>query len=1540
MIELLKNSDIQASLVSDCEQQPSGKTRRDFRIASKEKTMESTQIVSGPRFLGVDAGTDTLKLVELVQADGGWQLQRRFRLEHGKEPQPLLDRLYREWDAATLAGAASTGRLGRQFSLTRVPLQQAQCRAFRFFFPDTEGTLVSVGSHGFSVLEIRPNGREVFRENSRCSQGTGNFLRQLTGRFSLTVEEASVLCADVERAATLSGRCQVILKTDLTHLANKGENREEILAGLFDAVCENVLNLMKPGSCPGPVVLIGGVSQSARVQRTFRDRLAKYGYELRVPGEDGLYWEALGAALLAAEQSLPAPSVEHLLAACDGAALERTPALATCLSRVRRMPVQAWAARNGCDRDLILGLDIGSTGAKAVAVDAATEATVWDAYRETQGAPVEAAQALWRQFLESPMGGEHVRGASVTGSGREIVGSLLTKCYGPDAVFIQNEIAAHAAGACHYDARVDTIFEIGGQDAKYIRLQHGRVIDCAMNEACSAGTGSFIEEQGRKFAGIEKVAQLGAAALVAPEGVSLGQHCSVFMAEIIDEAVGAGLAQNTIIAGLYDSIIQNYLNRVKGSRTVGQVIFCQGMPFAADALAAAVARQTGSEVVIPPNPGTVGALGIALLARADLAWREVTPLDLRLFLDAKVEERSTFICNAIVGCGAPGNHCRIDRLRTRVAGTAGMFTWGGACALHERATRRRKLPDRAPQPFEEREHLIADLLARLGPDRGGRRVALSDEFILKELFPYFVTFLHELGCDLRTMSGADAATLKRGIRESHVPFCAPMQLFHGVAGRLRETDADFVFAPIMRSTLRVADEAHAKVCPVVQSAPYLLRLDLADKGTAQWLSPEIEIGARGLDSPEFRASCARLAGLLGVTGDKWEHAHQAAVAAQRHFSEQCGEIGARALAFCQQQNITPVVVLGRPYTIYNPILNSNVPAILREQGAVAIPVDCYPVAADAPLLGRVYWGYAQRLLRAAHLVRRTPGVYSVYCSNYSCGPDSFNLHFFSYVMEGKPFAIIETDGHAGDAGTKTRIEAFLHCVAQDRASKGSGAAPQDLAAMERSVCDFTMLDKQAETLLVPWMGATSHITASCFRAAGFKAEALAMPNRQTLQVGRRHTSGKECVPVSLTLGRLLEKLQSNPNGRFAYMMPRTNGPCRMGMYHLLQKVVIERLGAGDRCRFVSPGESDFFAGLPPGFTTLFLTGAIAQDMLHNALLYVRPTELHRGAANEIYARRTAELYALIERQHRAIRSRAQAIIQVVTGRLFGIRRLLQAAATEFAAVHGDGVLPVVQLVGEIYVRNDAFANDGIIAKLEARGMRVRCAAVNEFFEYVDHCNQQIVPSGRIDRVISFLKERIRHVAWEAMARHLPLPGPVSVTDVAHAAIDYIAGDVGGETVLTLGWSLHNWRKGEIAAVVNVGPLECMPTRIAESQFFHAAEREGLPTLTLTFNGDPLAEDVLDNFAFEVHARHRAEKPSLKKTVASFGERRAGVPDELCSSGCETNSDQRAGNGHPLPFAPRICDESACFRWSTQSVVPTTLLVWHGEGQEFVPTRRL
>src|SRR5512138_3218634 len=217
------------------------------------------------------------------------------------------------------------------------------------------------------------------------------------------------------------------------------------------------------------------------------------------------------------------------------------------------------------------------------------------------------------------------------------------------------------------------------------------------------------------------------------------------------------------------------------------------MPFTADALAAAVARQTGAEVIVPPSPGTIGALGIALLAADGLAWERAEPLDARRFLEARLEKKDVFVCGANSGCGGGGNKCRIDRLTTRVEGEQRRFTWGGACSLYDQGTRRAKLPDRAPDPFREREEWIASLAARLGGRRGGRTVAITDGLGLKGLFPLFATFLHGLGLDLVVARSSGRAALKRGIEAANVPFCAPMQQFHGLVARMAEGAPDFVF---------------------------------------------------------------------------------------------------------------------------------------------------------------------------------------------------------------------------------------------------------------------------------------------------------------------------------------------------------------------------------------------------------------------------------------------------------------------------------------------------------------------------------------------------------------------------------------------------------------------------------------------------------------------------------------------------------------------------------------------------------------------------
>jgi len=911
------------------------------------------------------------------------------------------------------------------------------------------------------------------------------------------------------------------------------------------------------------------------------------------------------------------------------------------------------------------------------------------------------------------------------------------------------------------------------------------------------------------------------------------------------------------------------------------------MPFSADALAAAVARQTGSEVIVPPNPGTVGALGIALLALRELRAAQLAPLDCERFLTAKVEQKDTFICGSTRGCGGAGNHCRIQRLRTVMNDVRSSFTWGGGCALHDKATRKRKLPDLAPDPFREREATLRRVVAPFTVPRGRPRIALSDEFMLKGLFPFFTAFLHTAGFDLEVVANAGLATLKRGTQAATVPFCAPMQLFHGLVENLAAAGAEWIFVPMLRSLPRAEGQRCSVVGPVVQSAPDLMRWILNSRpataslvatkaGGLDWdgrrttpnsdpapppprmLAPVIDFGDGNLESKPFLNSCERLAAQLGLPGGAWREAWQAGVVAQNEFDAACLTIGRRALDFCQAHDVVPVVVLGRSYTIYNPVLNSNVPAILREQGVIGIPADCYPVAADTPLFRDLYWGYGQNLLRAAHQVRRSPGVYALYCSNYSCGPDSFSLHFAAYTMEGKPFAVIETDGHSGDAGTKTRVEAFLHCVEEDRRAARAQAVVNDFAAMQFSglrLTDVRARRQPGERLLVPFIGVGSEAVAAVFRGLGFDAECLPPPDADALRRGRRYTSGKECLPMPLTLGTLLQRLErAQPGEQFVYLMPSSDGPCRFGVYNLLTQIVLDRLGWRDRLRIWSPKDISYFAGTPPGTEMLVLAGIMSGDLLLQAQYDTRPGERTAGAAADCYTRYHDELLRRLEAAARGDLSLGPALWQVASGRLFGLRELLRRAGTEFASLRGEDDRPLVELTGEIYVRSVDFSNDALIEQLEQRGLRVRLSPKTEWLNYCGYLGARARGHPWRDRLSHFLRQRIESVAFSAIGPHLGWPAPPTIPEALAAARPYLTDALEGEAVLTVGTPLHEWRRGHIAGVVSVGPLECMPTKIAQAQLHHVAEQDGLLSVTLSFNGDPIDRAALDNFAFEVKAR--------------------------------------------------------------------------------------
>lgn len=363
-----------------------------------------------------------------------------------------------------------------------------------------------------------------------------------------------------------------------------------------------------------------------------------------------------------------------------------------------------------------------------------------------------------------------------------------------------------------------------------------------------------------------------------------------------------------------------------------------------------------------------------------------------------------------------------------------------------------------------------------------------------------------------------------------------------------------------------------------------------------------------------------------------------------------------------------------------------------------------------------------------------------------------------------------------------------------------------------------------------------------------------------------------------TLGSLLQRLEKakDTDEKFSYFMPTATGPCRFGSYNVLQKLVIERLGLQDRVGFWSPIDDDYFEGIDDGFAGLVFSGLVASDLLLAGLYDVRPVEAEKGAAQEVFNYYHNQLLNLLERSGAGDLSSGAVVAQALSGNLFGITSLLKRAAKAFKSLKRPIDIPTVLVVGELYVRCDPASNDFVIRKLEQRGIRGRFAAFYEWLEYTDY--QDVVKRTVPEYVLSFLQATIQHQSYLTMAKGLDWPRRTTVQDSIAAGSQYIRETLSGEAVLTVGGPLHEWREGHIDGVVSVGPLECMPNKIAEAQFYHAAEQEGLLSLTLGLNGDPIDPSVLDNFAYEVHSMHaKRQAGKIKGSPSRTPKRPSWVP---------------------------------------------------------------
>ena len=943
-----------------------------------------------------------------------------------KQARAILKELVGLIDPSALGEITATGSgaalLKSEFGITTQNEFAALAKAVDLLLPEVR-TLFEMGGENSKYLLFERDessghlGIADYSTNGDCAAGTGAFLDQQAGRLRFNIEQIGEIVSRTERAPKIAGRCSVFAKSDMIHAQQKGFTPEEILKGLCESVARNFKSSITKGKKVTPkVTFAGGVAANRGVAQALENVFGWESGTLLISQEHAAL-VAIGAAIMAGE-AFSEKGERSGSFSLEGSAGEtrkfpNSPPLSmenVVLLRDRMVAIPPEEILE--EREVYLGIDIGSVSTNLALIDAECN-VLKEIYLPTDARPIEAVSRGLRE-IERDLGNKiRVCGVGTTGSGRELIGELV----GADT--INDEITAHKTGATFIDRNildlgVDTIFEIGGQDSKYISLEQGIVVDFAMNEACAAGTGSFLEERAREL-GVRIKDEFAQIALSSQQPIRLGERCTVFMERDVNSYLQRGAALEKIVSGLAYSVATNYINRVVRGRKIGDVIFFQGGTAYNDAVAAAFTSLLGKRIIVPPFNGVMGALGVALLAREKmLKTKDISSFrgfDLDR-IDYKIRE---FTCQ---GCT---NYCQIQEFTVDGERTY----WGDKCS-----ERYRKAVKSDREPVIEnliefrRERLLADYNLEAG---SGPVVGLPFCMSMYEWAPFWLRLFRNLGIKVLLSEPTTNQIINIGLESVVSEPCFPIKVAHGHIRWLIDQGVDYLFVPNTIAAPGEKTEKPSFYCPWNQTLPFVAAN-----------APVISDYAERIIKPVLwfnhgaRAVAGEIRGSLKAVGiNKSAKAVNQAVAdalnAQEDFRKSLIDAGARALAVLSSHHEHGILLLGRPYNIYDKGTNLDLGTKLRNlYGANVIGLDFLNLQDYQidNLHDNMFWNYGKKILAAALFVQNRPRLHIIHVTNFKCGPDSYISHFIAEAS-GRPYLALQFDEHNNDAGMLTRCEAYL-----------------------------------------------------------------------------------------------------------------------------------------------------------------------------------------------------------------------------------------------------------------------------------------------------------------------------------------------------------------------------------------------------------------------------------------------------------------------------------------------------------------------------------
>ena len=1355
---------------------------------------------------GIDVGSTTVKLVIL---DENNQTVFAKYERHFSDVKTATKKVFKEAQAIvgdqklalTITGSGGMG-LAEVLDIPFVQEVIACTRTVEEIIPETD-VVIELGGEDAKITFFE--GALEQRMNGSCAGWTGAFIDQMAVLLKTDANGVNELAKGYTQLYPIASRCGVFAKTDVQPLINEGAAKEDIAASIFQAVVNQTIAGLAAGrKIKGKVAFLGGpLFFMSELRKRFIETLDIAPEDVIFPENPQLF-VAMGAAIFAEEQE--EQTLADLLLALDHGDQNRLAPSDTLeplfhneeeLVEFRNRHAQATAQEKPLATHhgaAFLGIDAGSTTTKVILMDDAYR-ILYSHYGNNEGQPLETTIAVLEDLYDKMPADVYIAKSAITGYGEHLIKNALKVDIG------EVETMAHYKAANHFQPGVDFILDIGGQDMKAMTIKEGVLSSIQLNEACSSGCGSFIETFAKSLN--YDVKEFALEATKSRQPVDLGSRCTVFMNSKVKQVQKEGATVADISAGLSYSVIKNAIYKVikiRRPEELGEKIVCQGGTFYNESVLRAFEQISGREVVRPSIAGLMGAYGAAIIAleNSELG-EESTLLSLEDLAEFSTEKEFTH-------CNLCENNCM---LTVSIFSDGRQFITGNRCEKGARIKIDRK--DRKVNLVDYKYKRLFKYRSLKEKDAPRGIAGIPRVLNMYENYPLWHTFFTDLGFRVQLSPRSNKDLYEKGM--DTIPSdtaCYPAKIAHGHIQSLIDQQVPLIFYPgVVFERQESAEADNHFNCPIVQSYPDVIRnnVDEIREGKVDYRNPFINLS----DEASVAEVLGRTFSDLGITQAEITQALHHGYEELEDFKEKIRQKGEETLAMLTAKNQRGVVVSGRPYHL-DPEINHGIADVITQEGFHVLTEDSISHLGDVGNLRVVnQWVYHSRLYAAARVVAKSKQLELVQLNSFGCGLDAVTTDQVEEIMDqyGKIYTGQKIDEGSNLGAIRIRLRSLKAAV--NEREKINFIPTKRYEEPEKIV--FTKEMRKRHTLLMPMLSPIHQegLVDLALQASGYDVVCLPAEDKEAVNVGLKYVNNDACYPAIISIGQLVEALQSGKYdlNNTSVMMTQTGGGCRATNYiPLLRKalndagfpqVPVVSVSMGNKGVEQNPGFK-FTLPMLKRIVVAFLYG----DLFERVVYRTRPYELEKGQ---------------IDRLHEEWLQKVAK--NVKNGSLTQFNRNMKAIIKDFDQVPlSDERKPRVGVVGEILVKYSPTANNDIVRLLEAEGAEAVVPDIIGFMNYSLY-NQiwkyENLGMAKKSKVLAELAIRIIEMVEKPMDKALRaskrFEGLHSIYQLADDASQILSiGNHTGE-----GWFLTgemiDLLKTDVHNIVCMQPFGCLPNHV-------------------------------------------------------------------------------------------------------------------------------